>query len=52
MEVGPGELLVILVIVFVFVGADRVPRLARSLGEAMREFNRTAADDPANRNAD
>ena len=52
MDVGPGELLVILVIVVVFVGADRVPRLARSLGEAIREFNRAATDDAPNRHED
>ena len=52
MDVGPGELLVILVIVLVFVCADRVPRLARSLGEAIREFNRAAADDAPVRNED
>lgn len=45
MDVGPGELLVIVVIVIVLFGAERVPRLARSLGEAIREFNRGAAGD-------
>jgi sec-independent protein translocase protein TatA len=39
-RLGFGELLVLLAIVLLVVGAKRLPQLARSLGEAMREFQR------------
>lgn len=35
---GPTELLIVLVIVLVLFGSGRLPRLARSLGSARREF--------------
>ena len=38
MNLGFGELLVILAIVLLIVGARRLPDLGRSLGEAIREF--------------
>ena len=38
MNLGFGELLVILVIVLLIVGARRLPEIGRSLGEAVREF--------------
>ncbi len=37
-QIGFGELLVILLIVLLVVGAKRLPDLGRSLGEAIREF--------------
>ena len=40
MNLGLGELLVILVIVMLLVGAKRLPEIGRSLGEAMREFQK------------
>ncbi len=39
MSFGPTELLVILAIVFVLFGANRLPKIARSLGEARRELD-------------
>ena len=39
-RLGFGELLVILVIVLLLVGAKRLPELARSLGESVREFRK------------
>ena len=38
MNLGWGELLVILVIVLLIVGGRRLPDIGRSLGEAIREF--------------
>ena len=38
MQLGFGELLVILAIVLLIVGSKRLPQLGRSLGEAIREF--------------
>jgi len=40
MNLGPTELLIILVIVLLLFGATRLPKLARSLGEASREFKK------------
>ena len=44
-RIGLGELLVLLVIVLLFVGAKRLPALARSLGEAVREFQASMKGD-------
>jgi sec-independent protein translocase protein TatA len=40
MNLGPTELIIILVIVLLLFGTTRLPKLARSLGEASREFKR------------
>lgn len=37
---GTQELLVILLIVLVLFGANRLPQLARSLGSSMKEFKK------------
>ena len=44
-QIGFGELLLILAIVLLLVGAKRLPELARSLGEAVREFQRAIKGD-------
>ena len=38
MNIGWGELLVIVAIVLLIVGRRRLPEIGRSLGEAIREF--------------
>ena len=40
MNIGWGELVVILGIVLLLIGGRRLPELGRSLGEAIREFQR------------
>jgi sec-independent protein translocase protein TatA len=46
MSLGPTELIVILVIVLLLFGSTRLPKLARSLGQASREFKEgTKRDD-------
>ena len=40
MNIGWGELVVILAIVLMLLGARRLPEIGRSLGEAIREFQR------------
>ena len=40
MHLGWGELLVVLIIVLLVVGAKRLPQIGRTLGEAIREFQR------------
>lgn len=45
MDVGAPELLIILFVVLLVFGSTRVPKLARSLGEAVREFRGAVASD-------
>jgi sec-independent protein translocase protein TatA len=49
MGLGPSELLIVMLIVLLFFGSTKLPKLAKSLGEAQREFKRgTDGDaDPA-----
>lgn len=44
MNLGPTELIVILIIVMLLFGAARLPKLARSLGESSREFKKGLAE--------
>ncbi|GIU84264.1 MAG: hypothetical protein KatS3mg008_1039 [Acidimicrobiales bacterium] len=37
---GTGELLIILLIILVIFGGSKLPQLARSLGQAQREFRK------------
>jgi len=56
-NIGGPELLVILVVVLLFFGASRLPSLARSLGQAAKEFKDgldegVEADEPADEPAE
>src|SRR5438477_8119117 len=44
---GSQELLVILVIVLILFGANRLPQLARSLGSSLKEFKKGIDDGQA-----
>jgi len=49
-NLGPTELIIVLLIVFLLFGAARLPKLARSMGQASKEFKKglsegAAADD-------
>jgi sec-independent protein translocase protein TatA len=44
MNFGPTELLIVLAIVFLLFGATRLPKLAKSLGEASKEFKKGLAE--------
>jgi sec-independent protein translocase protein TatA len=46
--IGAPELLIVLVIVLVLFGGAKLPKLARSLGEAQREFKRGTDEDAPN----
>ena len=38
--IGVQELFLILIIVMLFFGAEKIPQLAKSLGRGMMEFNK------------
>ena len=38
MNLGPTELLIVLAIVLLIFGSTKIPQLARSLGQAQKEF--------------
>jgi sec-independent protein translocase protein TatA len=44
MSLGPTELIIILVIVLLLFGTTRLPKLARSLGQASKEFKDGATE--------
>jgi sec-independent protein translocase protein TatA len=44
MSLGAPELIIILVIVLVLFGSTRLPKLARSLGAASKEFKEGVAE--------
>jgi sec-independent protein translocase protein TatA len=45
--IGVPELLIVLLIVLVLFGSTRLPKLAKSLGQASREFKKGADDKDA-----
>lgn len=45
MGLGPGELVVILIILLVLFGGTKLPQLAKGLGQSMKEFKKAAKDD-------
>jgi sec-independent protein translocase protein TatA len=42
--IGVAELLVIFVIILLLFGAKRLPEIARSLGEGIKEFKKSVKD--------
>lgn len=47
MNLGAPEIILILVIVLVLFGSTQLPKLARSLGQAQKEFKSGLKDDAA-----
>jgi len=41
-NLGPTELIIVLVILMLLFGANRLPKLARSLGQSAKEFKGAA----------
>ena len=44
-NVGPGELIVVLVIALIVLGPKRLPEVGRSIGNGMREFKESLSGD-------
>jgi sec-independent protein translocase protein TatA len=44
MDVGPWELLIVLAIVLLVFGSSKLPKLARSMGQASKEFRSGLAE--------
>jgi sec-independent protein translocase protein TatA len=44
MNLGPTELIIILLIVLLLFGGAKLPKLARSLGDAQKEFKNATTD--------
>jgi sec-independent protein translocase protein TatA len=52
-NLGPTELLLILLLVVILFGAKKIPELARGLGRGIREFKDAAkSDDSGDRKSD
>ncbi len=43
-SLGAGEILLVLVVVLLFFGAERLPDIARTLGQAINKMRRAAND--------
>ena len=50
-NIGAPELIIILLIVVLIFGGAKLPKLARSLGEAKNEFEKTSKEDPKKKDA-
>ena len=46
MNLGAPELLIVLVIVLLIFGGSKLPKLARSLGQAQSEFKKGSTEGP------
>jgi sec-independent protein translocase protein TatA len=43
-NIGGPELLLILIVIFLFFGAKKLPEIAKGLGQGIREFRKAARD--------
>ncbi len=50
-SIGTQELIIILVIVLLLFGARRIPEIARSMGQGIREFKKATKEISADVNA-
>ena len=48
MNLGPTELIIVLVIVMLLFGSAKLPKLARSLGESAKEFKKATGTNSVN----
>jgi sec-independent protein translocase protein TatA len=43
-NIGPGELIIVLIIALVVLGPGKLPEVGSALGKSIREFRKAAAD--------
>lgn len=43
-QLGMGELIIIFLVVLLLFGANQIPKVAKGLGQGLREFKRAARD--------
>jgi TatA/E family protein of Tat protein translocase len=43
-NIGPGELIIVLIIALIVVGPGKLPEVGSSLGKSIREFRKAATD--------
>ncbi len=43
--IGPGEVLLILIVILLLLGPKKLPELARALGKAKREYKKASEED-------
>ena len=43
-NIGPGELILILIIAIVFIGPGKLPSVGEALGKSIREFRKASSD--------
>lgn len=43
-QLGMGELIIIFLVVLLLFGANQIPKVAKGLGEGLREFKKAARD--------
>lgn len=44
-KIGPGELILVLIIALVIFGPAKLPELGQSMGQAINEFKKASSDD-------
>ncbi len=44
-QLGPGEILIILLVILLLFGANKIPELARALGKARKEFKKALEEE-------
>jgi sec-independent protein translocase protein TatA len=44
MGIGVGEVIIIIAVIVVIFGATQIPKIARSLGEGLKEFKKAVKD--------
>jgi sec-independent protein translocase protein TatA len=46
-NLGPTEMVILLVIVLIVFGANRIPQLMKGMGEGIRNFKQGMSEDPS-----
>jgi sec-independent protein translocase protein TatA len=49
--VGPWQIIIVLVIVLLLFGANRIPEMMRGLGGGVKEFKKSLREDPVEEKA-